>query len=266
MQTTFDTRPPIGFPGMPGDMGPKYDRGYQNTALDVAGVTSVAIGTFAASTEYALSINNVKVSVVSPATGGTATTVRDSLIAAINLSYAGVDALATGAAITITGVPGTPLTVTAITPNLTPSVVTPVVTSGEIPCGLAVVRLSTDSDSEVRLGAPSNAHQFLGVALDPGWLTNRFPYANQQASAYRRGDTVMVREAGSIFVVTDGIVTPSSPVFYRYSGAGIIGAFLGASAAGADIQLKNARFLSSNSSGVAQILLGYSTVASGTTP
>ena len=268
MQTSYASTFPVGYPGMPADLSPKYDRGYFNTALDVAGAVTVWIATFTASTEYSLSINGVTVSTTTPVTGGSITVLRDALVAAINQSFAGVDAVAgAGNAITVTGVSGQTLTVTPANATLTQAVTTPVVASGEIGLRLAVVRILTDNDREVRLGAPDALHRFVGITVDDGLRTNIAPYGNGKSDhVYRKGDTVLVREAGTLWVAIEGPpVTPNSPVFYRYSGAGKVGAFRGETAAGADLRLTNARFLTGGTT-MAQILLGYASIASGTTP
>jgi hypothetical protein len=268
MQTSYASTFPVGYPGMPADLSPKYDRSYFNTALDVAGVVTVTVATFTAATEYSLTINGVTVSTATPATGGSITLLRDALVAAINQSFAGVDAVAgAGNTITVTGVSGQPLTVTPANATLSQAVTTPVVASGEIGLGLAVVRIPTDNDREVRLGAPDALHRFVGVTVDDGLRTNIAPYGNGRSDhVYRKGDTVLVREAGTLWVEIEGPpVTPDSPVFYRYSGAGKIGAFRGVTATGADLRLANARFLTGGTT-MAQILLGYATVSAGTTP
>ncbi|MEG4149008.1 hypothetical protein [Microcoleus sp. Pol12B5] len=264
-QTSFAPQFPVGYPGMPADLSPKYDRSYFNTALDVAGVVTVTVATFTANTEYSLTINGVVVTTTTPATGGSSATLRDALVAAVNQSFAGVDAApAAGNTFTVTGVLGQPLTVTPGSSALTQAVTTPVAASGEIGLGLAVVRIATDSDREVRLGAPDSSHRFVGVTVDDGFRTNAAPYGNSN-HVYRRGDTMLVRESGTLWVAIEGPpVTPDSPVFYRYSGAGQIGSFRGATATGADLQLTNARFLTGGTD-LAQLLLGYATISSGTT-
>lgn len=266
MQTSFAPTFPIGYPGMPADLSPKYDRSYYNTALDVAGVVTVTVATFTASTRYDLTINGVTVTTTTPATGGSATLLRDALVAAVNQSFAGVDAAIGGSAttFTVTGVPGQPLTVIPSNSTLTQAVTTPVVASTEIGLGLAVVRLATDNEREVRLGAPDENHRFVGVTADDGLRTNAAPYGNSN-HVYRKNDVMLVREAGTLWVAVEGPpVTPDSPVFYRYSGSGKIGAFRGATAAGADLQLTNARFLVGGTD-LAQILLGYASITAGTT-
>ncbi|HLO48504.1 MAG TPA: hypothetical protein VK211_08840, partial [Kamptonema sp.] len=90
-QTSFAPQFPVGYPGMPADLSPKYDRSYFNTALDVAGVVTVTVATFTANTEYSLTINGVVVTTNTPATGGSSATLRDALVAAVNQSFAGVD-------------------------------------------------------------------------------------------------------------------------------------------------------------------------------
>lgn len=262
MQTSFTPYFPVGYSGMPADLdSPKYDRSYFNTALDVPGVVTVTVATFTPSTEYALTINGVTVTTTTPATGGNITLLRDALVTAINQSFAGVDA-ATGAAntLTITGLPGKPLTVTPGIAALTQAITTPVSASTDIGLGLAVVRLATDSDREVRLGAPDANHKFVGITVDDGLRTNAAPYGSSE-HVYRRTDVMLVREMGVVWVAIEGPpVTPSSPVFYRYSGAGKIGAFRGVSAAGADLQLTNAQFLTAGSD-LAQIKIGYANIA-----
>jgi hypothetical protein len=276
MQTSFASTFPIGYPGMPADLSPKYDRSYFNTALDVAGVVTVTVATFTASTKYDLTINGVTVTTTTPATGGSAALLRDALVAAINQSFAGVDAAAgSGNTLIITGVSGQPLTVIPSNSTLTQAVTTAVVTSTEIGLGLAVVRLATDNEREVRLGAPDANHRFVGVTADDGRRTNAAPYGAAPYGAapygasdhvYRKNDVMLVREAGTLWVAIEGPpVTPDSPVFYRYSGAGKIGAFRGATATGADLRLANARFLTGGAN-LAQLLLGYATIASGTAP
>lgn len=267
MQTSYASTFPVGYPGMPADLSPKYDRGYFNTALDVAGIVTITVATFTAATEYSLAINGVTVTTTTPATGGSITLLRDALVAAINQSFAGVDAVAgTGNTLTVTGVSGQPLTVTLPNAILTQALTTPVVASGEIGLGLAVVRILTDNDREVRLGAPDALHRFVGGTVDDGLRTNIAPYGSGIDPVYRKGDTVLVREAGTLWVAIEGPpVTPNSPVFYRYSGAGKIGAFRGETAAGADLRLTNARFLTGGTT-MAQILLGYASIASGTAP
>lgn len=267
MQTTFETRFPQGYPGMPADVGIKYDRSYFNTALDTAGVVTVTVATFAADTEYELQINGVNVSYRSPTTGGSAAATRDALVAAVNQSFSGVDAAAaTGNTFTLTGLPGQPISVGSLSSGLTQATTTAAVASGEIGLGLAVVRLLADSEREVRLGAPDASHRFVGVTIDDGQRTVGYPGENRKPNTYRRSDVMAVREAGSAWVRLDAPVTSiSQPVFYRYVGAGVIGGFRGAMAAGADLQLANARFLTTGTE-VAQLLLGYSTFSNGTTP
>ena len=270
MQTSFASTFPIGYPGMPADLSPKYDRSYFNTALDVAGVVTVTVATFTASTEYALTINGLTVTTTTPATGGTITLLRDALVAAVNQSFAGVDAAASaGSTLTITGLSGQPLTVIPGNATLTQAVTTPVVATGEIGLGLAVVRVLTDNEREVRLGAPDALHKFVGITTDDGLRTNVAPYLYRKTNhVYRRNDVMLVREAGTVWVAIEGPpVTPDSPVFYRYSGAGKIGAFRGATATGADLRLTNARFLTAGVD-LAQILLGYASITApaGTAP
>lgn len=270
MQTSFASTFPIGYPGMPADLSPKYDRSYFNTALDVAGVVTVTVATFTASTEYALTINGLTVTTTTPATGGTITLLRDALVAAVNQSFAGVDAAASaGSTLTITGLSGQPLTVIPGNATLTQAVTTPVVATGEIGLGLAVVRVLTDNEREVRLGAPDALHKFVGITTDDGLRTNVAPYLYGKTNhVYRRNDVMLVREAGTVWVAIEGPpVTPDSPVFYRYSGAGKVGAFRGATATGADLRLTNARFLTAGVD-LAQILLGYASITApaGTAP
>lgn len=262
MQTSFTPYFPIGYSGMPADLdSPKYDRSYFNTALDIAGIVTVTVVTYVASTQYSLTINGVIITTRSPATGGTITSVRDDLVAAVNQSLAGVDAVATATAgaFSVVGLPGQPLTVTAGNPELTAVVTTPFSASTDIGLGLAVVRLATDSDREVRLGAPDASHKFVGITVDDGLRTNAAPYGASD-HVYRRTDVMLVREMGVLWVAIEGPpVTPSSPVFYRYSGAGKIGAFRGAPTAGADLQLTNAQFLTSGSD-LVQIKIGYGNI------
>jgi hypothetical protein len=260
MQTFFDTQFPAGYPGMPADLGTKYDRSYINTASDLAGVITVTVATFAANTEYSLVINGTTVSHLTPATGGSAALTRDALVTAVNQSFAGVDATAgSGNTFLITGQSGQPLSVVPGSAALTQVVTTAPASSGDIGLGLAVIRLPGDSDREIRLGAPNFTHRFVGVTVDDGLRTNAYPYAKKD-SCYRRGDVVLVREVGTLWVALDAPVTPDSPVFYRYSGAGKIGAFRGATAVGADMRLMNARFLTGGSD-IAQLLLGNSSLA-----
>lgn len=265
MQTSFDGRLPVGYPGMPADVSPTYDQSYCNTALDVAGVVTITVANFTASTEYSLNINNVRVTVTTPATGGTIATLRDSLISAVNQSFAGVDAVVgAGNTFTVTGVAGQPLNVAVETTALTQVVTTPVVTSSEIGLGLAVVRVLTDSDREVRLGAPTSTHRFVGVTVDDNLRTIRLRnYDNKPV--YRRGDSMLVREAGTLWVELEAPVTTDSPVYYRYSGSGRIGAFRGNSSAGADVRLTNARFATSGTN-LAKLVLGYASITNGTAP
>ena len=260
MQTSYASTFPVGYPGMPADLSPKYDRSYFNTALDVAGVVTVTVATFTPSTEYAVTINGVTVTTTTPATGGSIALLRDALVAAINQSFAGVDAVAgAGNTLVVTGVSGQPLSVIPENATLTQVATTPVVASIEIGLGLAVVRIATDNEREVRLGAPSATHKFVGVTVDDGLRTNATPYGTSN-HVYRKNDVMLVREAGTLWVEVEGPpVTLDSPVFYRYSGAGKIGAFRGETAVGADLRLTNARFLTGGTN-LAQILLGYASI------
>lgn len=265
VQTFFNSRFAPGFPGAPCDQAPFYDRSYNNNALDIAGVNTVTVATYAASTAYPLTINGLSVSVETPASGGTTATTRNQLVAAINESFAGVYAVAgSGSTFTITGQTGEPLTVVLGTGNLIQVVTTATVTTGDIPLGSALVQLPTDDQDVLRLGAPNASHRFVGVAIDDGSRTQLYPYNSPNGHVYRRNDKMLVREAGTAWVAVEGIVTPSSKVFYRYSGTGILGAFLGATASGADIEIMNARFLTESENGIAQLLLGYSNYAPGT--
>lgn len=261
MQTSFGTYFAVGYPGMQADGAPKYDRSYFNTALDVAGVVTVTVSTFTANTEYSLTINGVTVTHQTPATGGSATLTRDALVTAINQSFAGVDAASAiaGSAFTITGLPGQVLNVASGSSALTQVVTTAVASSGDIGLGLAVVKLPTDTERQVRLGAPDATHRFIGVTVDDGLRTNSCNSYSATNHVYRQKDVMLVREMGTLWVAVESPVTPDSPVFYRYSGSGKIGAFRGNSATGADLQLTNARFLTAGSD-IAQLLLGYASV------
>lgn len=266
LQTSFDSRFPVGYPGMPAEVSPTHDRSYANTALNIAGVVTVTVATFVANTEYSVTANGVVASYRTPATGGSAALTRDALVAAVNQSFAGVDALpAAGNTFTITGIPGQPLNVVPGSSNLTTAVTTGVTSSGEIGLGLAVVRLSTDTEREVRLGAPSSDHYFVGVTLDDNLRTIAITSPQSRAHVYRQGDSMLVRELGTVWVDLDAPVTVNSPVFYRYSGAGKIGGFRGESATGADIQLTNAKFLTAGTS-LAKLLLNYPFAVAPETP
>lgn len=255
VQSFFGTRPPAGYPGMVVDLSPHYDRSYLNTASDVSGVVTVTVATYAASFLYEITINGAVITHTSPTTGGTLTTVKDALVAAVNQSFAGVDAVSTGAAtFTITGQLGQVLTVVPGT-NLTSVVSTSVVTSGDIGLGLAVVRIAGDNDREARLGAPTDALVFLGVTRDNGQLTNRYPYSDA-AHAYKRGDVMVVRETGTIYAVVEADVTPNDPVYFRYAGTGVVGAFSKTAVADETLLLPTARYLTTSSDGVVQVLLG----------
>lgn len=264
MVQSFGSRPPIGYPGMPSDIGIKYDRTYMNVASDVAQVSTITIGTYAANATYVVSINGQAASVTAPPTGGTTTTVRDQLISEINLYGLGVLAQPTAAgAFTITGEEGETFTISASATGggaITSALTTPSAASGDVEIGLALVRVATDGDRQARLGAPDTDHTFLGVAIDNGYMIrkeNSMPWHN---AIYRRGDPMVVREQGRCFVQIEGNVNPSLPVFYRYTGTGKIGAFSGVAGAGSQ-QLLNARWVSSNnvangSGGFAELYLG----------
>lgn len=266
LQTSFDSRFPVGYPGMPAEVSPTHDRSYVNTALNVAGIVTVTVATFVANTEYSVTINGVVVSYRTPATGSSATLTRDALVAAVNQSFAGVDALAAaGNTFTITGTSGQPLSVAPGSVNLTTAATTDVTSSGNIGLGLAVVRLSTDTEREVRLGALTSDHYFVGVTLDDNLRTISISASQSSPPVYRQNDSMLVRELGTVWVALDAPVTVNSPVFYRYSGAGKIGGFRGVSATGANRQLTNAKFLTAGTS-IAKLLLNYSfAVAAGTT-
>ena len=177
-----------------------------------------------------------------------------------------VDALAAaGNTFTITGTPGQLLSVAPGSVNLTTAATTDVTSSGNIGLGLAVVRLSTDTERDVRLGAPTSDHYFVGVTLDDNLRTISISASRSSPPVYRQNDSMLVRELGTIWVALDAPVTVNSPVFYRYSGAGKIGGFRGVSATGANRQLTNAKFLTAGTS-IAKLLLNYSfAVAAGTT-
>lgn len=266
LQTSFNSRIPVGYPGMAAEVSPTHDRSYVNTALNVAGIVTVTVATFVANTEYSITVNGVVATYRTPATGGSAVLTRDALVAAVNQSFAGVDALpGAGNTFTITGVPGQPLTVVPGNSNITTAVTTGAASSGEIGLGLAVVRLSTDTEREVRLGAPSSAHFFVGVTLDDNLRTICVCPGQATSHVYRQNDLMLVREMGTVWVELDAPVTVNSPVFYRYSGAGKIGSFRGGSASGADIQLTNAKFLTAGTN-LAELLLNYPSAVAVTTP
>lgn len=267
LQTSFNGRSLVGYPGMPAEVSPTHDRSYVNTALNTAGVVTVTVATFTANTEYLLTINGVAVSYRTPATGGSAALTRDALVAAVNQSFAGVDSLAAaGNTFTVTGVPGQPLSVVPGSSNLTTAITTGAVSSGDIELGLAVVRLSADSQREVRLGAPNSNHYFVGVTLDDNLRTLAITSLPQSIPrVYRQNDLMLVRELGTVWVALDAPVTVNSPVFYRYSGAGKVGGFRGESAVGADIRLTNAKFLTAGTD-LAKLLLYYPSAVATTTP
>lgn len=253
-------RPDIGYPGMPSDIGPKYDRSYFNVAADVSQVSTVTVATYAANATYLLTINGQTASYTAPATGGSAAAVATALIEEVNLYGLGVVAQATSAtAFTLTSQPGEPFTVSASTSgggSLTNALTASSVTTGEISLGSAVLRVLTDTDREARLGAADENHTFLGVAIDPGYLTRDSASFNWKDAVYRRGDVMVVRELGRCFVKIEEDVTPSSSVFYRYTGTGTVGAFRATASTGAK-QLLNARWTSSGKAGgFAELYLG----------
>lgn len=254
-------RPDIGYPGMPSDIGQKYDRSYFNVAADVAQVSTLTVGTYAANATYLVTINGQTISYTAPATGGSAAMVASALISEINLSGLGAMAVSTGSAVfTVTGLPGETLSLTASATGggaITAVLTTPAVTTGKIQLGLAVVRVAGDTDREARLGAPDATHKFLGVTVDTGYMI-RQPYSNAWTpAAYERGDVMCVREMGRCFVQVETDITPDDDVCYRYTGAGVVGAFSGTAGATGTQQLLNARWVSSGKAGgFAEIWLG----------
>lgn len=255
-----DYRPGPGYPGMPSDIGQKYERSYFNVAADVAQVTTVTVGTYAANATYMVSINGQNIDYTAPPTGGSLATVASALVEQINLYGVGAFAQSTGAAVfTITGSPGDPLTISASATSggaITASTTTPVVTTGKVELGLAVIRIEGDTDREARLGAPDTDHIFLGVTTDCGYMIREPNAPIGQNASYQRGDMMLVREEGQCFVQIETDVNPSLPVFYRYTGTGKIGAFSGTTGTGLQ-QLLNARWVGSGKAGsYAELRLG----------
>ena len=255
-------RPPIGYPGMPSDIGVKYDRSYSNVANDVSQVSTITVTTYAAGATYMVTVNGQTFSYTAPATGGSLATVAAALLEQANLYGLGVVAKsASSTSFTLTSQPGEPFTLSVAATGggaLTGALTTPPVTTGEVELGLAVVRVATDGDREARLGDPSGTHLFLGVTIDPGYLNRGCePTSNPwQNAKYRRGDMMLVREEGSCFVQIEEDVDPSMPVFYRYTGSGTTGAFRGSASSGAQ-QLVSARWLTRGKAGqFAELRLG----------
>lgn len=261
-----ESRPGPGYPGMPSDIGQKYERSYFNIAADVAQVNTITVTTYAANATYMVSINGQNIDYTAPATGGSAAMVASALVEQINLFGAGAFAQSTGAAaFTITGSPGDPLTISTSATGggaITAATTTPVATTGKIELGLAVVRIEGDTDREARLGAPDTDHIFLGVTTDCGYMVREQNSTPWQNASYQRGDVMLVREEGQCFVQIETDVNPSLPVFYRYTGTGKVGAFSGATGTGLQ-QLLNARWVGSGKAGsYAELRLGCVVVAS----
>lgn len=260
MQTVFGLNPPEGYAGMPVDIGIKRDNTYYNVAAEVAQKDTITIGgTVAAGDVVTISVNGQSVSVTA-VTGDTLTIIKDKLVAELNLLPNQVQATSTGAAVfTITGMPGIGFTTTQSTSGTTTATIvntTAVVTAGTIPLGVAVVRETSDLEGVCKLGASSADHIFLGVTRDHGYLETNI-YSTPQRAEYKRTEPVSVRAFGTIWVRVETDVAPDNPVYYRYSGAGQIGAFLNASASGADTVIPNARWISSGKAGgIAKLELG----------
>ncbi|HEY9596247.1 MAG TPA: hypothetical protein V6D33_01080 [Cyanophyceae cyanobacterium] len=254
-------RPDIGSPGMVSDTGKTYKRSYSNVADDVAQVSTLTVGTYAASATYLVTINGQTISYTAPTTGGSAAMVASALISEINLSGLGAMAVSTGgAAFTVTSLPGEPLSLTASATGggaITAVLTTPAVATGKIQIGLAVVRAPGDPDRSARLGAADATHKFLGVTIETGYMT-RQPNSNLWTSAvYERGDLMLVMEEGRCFVQIETDITPDDDVCYRYTGTGVVGAFSGTAGATGTQQLLNARWVSSGKAGgFAEIWLG----------
>lgn len=257
---TSGTRPPRGYPGMPSDIGYKYDRSYSNNALDVAQISAITVGTYAAGATYTISINGLVAVHQAPASGGTATTVRNALIANINLLGAGVYAQVGGGAnnLTITGQPGIAFSVSASATGggaITASTTQPSVASGDIKLGLAVVQVAGDEANQARLGAPDADHRFLGVTIDNGFMRRGFSESIDSDACYRRQDIMTVREIGRCFVRISSAVTTQDKVYYFYDGANV-GYFTPTSGTGADIEILNARWVENSSGEFAELYLG----------
>lgn len=257
---TPDTRPPRGYPGMPSDIGYKYDRSYSNSASDVAPISTVTVGTYVAGATYSLSVNGSTVNYQAPASGGTATTARNSLIESVNLLggvYAQVGAGAND--LKITGQPGVPMSLSATATGggaITAASTQAVVTSGDIKLGLAVVQVAGDEKDEARVGAPDANHRFVGVTIDNGFMRQGCNEVGMEA-VYRRQDFMTVREIGRCFVRVTEPVTTQDKVYYFYSGpAATLGYFTPTTGTGADIEILNARWVENSSGGFAELYLG----------
>lgn len=260
MQTYFASTPAEGYAGMPADLGIKRDDTYFNSASEVAQVDTITVGgTVAAGDEVVIFVNSIPATVIAAA-GDTLGTIKDKLVAALNLLMSPVQATSTGAAVfTLTGQPGIGFTTRKSTTGTTTATIantTPVATAGFIPLGVAVVREIGDNEKVCRLGAASATHRFLGVTRDPGYLETSICETPQRAG-FRRTEPVSVRAFGTIWVRVETDIAIDDPVFYRYSGAGQIGAFRNATAAGADVELTNARWMSpGKAGGIAKLELG----------
>lgn len=259
MQLVFGNYPAEGYAGMPVDIGIKRDNTYFNSAAEVAQVDTVTVGgTVATGDEITVFIDGFPVRIVA-VDGDTLTTLKDKLVAALNLLPNAIQATSkTTTAFTITGLPGLGFNTSVSTDGTTTLTLvntTGVVTATSIPLGVAVVRENSDDPRVCKLGAGSSDHTFLGVTVDPGYLETNI-YSTPQRAEFKRNEPVSVRAFGTVWVRLNGDVNPGDAVFYSYAGGGQIGAF-STGAVGADTYLPNARWLSSGKAGgIAKLEIG----------
>ena len=251
VQTFFGITPPPFYPGMvTRNQGFEYAHCLNNTQ-DLSQVNSATI-TYTANATYTVVVNGESFVHTDPGTGS-ATTVRDNLVAQINLSAQEIRAEATGADVfTITSVEGASASVSATAGIAIAQVQASALTS-DVPLGLAVVSAPDSLDNQAQLGGDVG-HKFLGVTVD-----NQLIQRDQKdiQHTYDHQSIMLILTKGHCAVQVEEDVDPRSTVFYRYSGTGTLGAFRATTDAGADIQLVNARFTTTTpAGGIAELYLG----------
>ncbi|MBD2364536.1 hypothetical protein H6G36_25740 [Anabaena minutissima FACHB-250] len=228
-----------------------------NASNQVRQVNTVTVGTAANSTDYTVIVDGIAVTHTSAASA-TATTIRDGLIAEINLAGLGATARSTGAGtFTITGYPGVPFDVSIADGGTGYAIAstTAAANSSPIGFGLAVARATTDAEGVARL--PTDDEQiFLGVTLHSHKSQQYYPDTGLYKAEYRHTEPMSVVQLGSVWVSVEGTVTANSEVFVRQATSGeftLIGGFAGASGTGL-VKLIGAKWITGGT-GIAELLL-----------
>lgn len=220
--TPYAQYAPAGIPGTPYQI--QVAEPYSNIGGLTAQIAQVDIGTIAASTAYSITVGSDTISVTSAASGETATTMRDKLVAALKANgyiYSNylIGSVSTASLSVTARLAGIPFTISVAGGGAGYQVNTgagvAAATSAAIPFGCLVARKSGDPLRGCRL--PTAAGDIpLGFAI-----LNQ-SRALESGAAYQPGEEVGVLREGNILALVEEAVTEDSPVFFRRAANGAL--------------------------------------------